>query len=96
MLVYRKIGENEPWCLATYVPDLQMALRFYKCRMWIEEKSGDMKKHGFDLERTMLRHFLCLSRLTLAVAILYVWLGSIGTRTIRAGLRPLGRSHGSS
>jgi hypothetical protein len=50
---------------------------------------GDFKKHGFDLERTMLRHFLRLSRLTLAVAILYVWLVSVGTRTIRSGLRNL-------
>jgi hypothetical protein len=37
----------------------------------------------------MLRHFLRLSRLTLAVAILYAWLVSVGTRTIRSGLRNL-------
>jgi hypothetical protein len=37
----------------------------------------------------MLRHFDRLSRLTLAVAMLYVWLISIGTRTIRDGLRIL-------
>jgi hypothetical protein len=57
--------------------------------MWIEEMFGDMKKHGFDLESTMLRHSERLSRLTLAVALLYVWLISIGTRTIRDGLRKL-------
>jgi hypothetical protein len=50
---------------------------------------GDFKSHGFDLEITMLRHFDRLSRLTLAVAMLYVWLISIGTRTIRDGLRTL-------
>ncbi len=50
---------------------------------------GDLKKNGFDLERTMLRHFDRLSRLTLAVALLYIWLISIGTRTIRDGLRVL-------
>ena len=50
---------------------------------------GDFKKHGFDLESTMLRHFLRLSRLTLAVALLYVWLISVGGRTIRDGLRHL-------
>ena len=48
---------------------------------------GDMKRHGFDLESTMLRHADRLSRLTLAVALLYVWLVSTGTRTIRDGLR---------
>jgi hypothetical protein len=87
LLVHWKVGEKEPWYLATNLPDLRMALRFYARRMWIEEMFGDLKKHGFDLERTMLRHFLRLSRLTLAVAILYVWLISVGTQTIRAGLR---------
>jgi hypothetical protein len=57
--------------------------------MWIEEMFGDFKLHGFDLEITMLRHFDRLSRLTLAVAMLYIWLISIGTRTIREGLRSL-------
>ena len=50
---------------------------------------GDFKKHGFDLERTRLRHFQRLARLTLAVTILYVWLVSVGTQTIRAGDRHL-------
>ena len=35
----------------------------------------------------MLRNPPRLSRLTLAVAFLYVWLLSVGSRTIRAGLR---------
>ena len=89
LLLYWQIGEKEPWCLATNLPDLPTALRFYKRRMWIEEMFGDMKKHGFDLESTMLHTFQRLSRLTLAVAYLYVWLISIGTRTIQAGLRHL-------
>ncbi len=89
LLVHWEVGEKEPWCLATNLPDLPMALKFYRRRMWIEEMFGDLKKHGFDLERTMLRHFERLSRLTLAVALLYVWLISIGTRTVRKGLRDL-------
>ena len=87
LLVHWKAGEKEPWCLATNLPDRNMTLRFYRFRMWIEEMFGDFKKHGFDLESTMLRHFDRLSRLTLAVALLYVWLVSTGTRTIRDGLR---------
>jgi hypothetical protein len=89
LLVHWEAGEKEPWCLATNLPDLSMALQFYRRRMWIEEMFGDLKKHGFDLERTMLRHFERLSRLTLAVVLLYVWLISIGTRTVRDGLRDL-------
>ena len=50
---------------------------------------GDLKKHGFDLESTLLRYFLRLSRCRLAVALLYVWLMSVGTQTIHVGLRHL-------
>ena len=89
LLVHWEVGEKEPWCLASNLPDRQMALRYYRRRMWAEQMFGDFKKHGFDLESTMLRHFDRLSRLTLAVALLYVWLISIGTRTIRDGLRVL-------
>ena len=89
LLAHWKIGEKEPWCLATNLPDKQMTLRAYARRMWIEEMFGDMKDHGFDLESTMLRHADRLSRLTLAVALLYVWMISTGTRTIQDGLRHL-------
>lgn len=87
LLAHWKAGEKEPWLLATNLPDLQTALRFYKRRMWIEEMFGDLKDHGFDLESTMLHSFIRLSRLTLAVAFLYVWLVSSGARTIHKGLR---------
>jgi len=87
LLVYWKIGKDDPWCLATNLPDRRMTLRAYSRRMWIEELFGDMKSNGFDLERTMLRHADRLSRLTLAVAILYIWSLSIGTKAIKSGLR---------
>ena len=50
---------------------------------------GDFKGHGFDLERSCLRHSQRLSRLTLAVALLYVWLVAFADKTIKAGLRYL-------
>jgi len=84
-----QIGEKQPWCLATNLPEPSLTLRYYRRRMWIEEMFGDFKKHGFALETTMLRHAARLSRLTLAVAFLYVWLLSVGARTIRVGLRHL-------
>lgn len=89
LLVHWQVGEEEPWCLATHLPDQQMTLKAYARRMWIEEMFGDLKGHGFDLESTMLRHFQRLSRLTLAVALLYVWLMATGTRTIHNGKRAL-------
>jgi hypothetical protein len=87
VLVYWKIGEKEPWCLATNMSDRTLVLQYYKRRMWIEEMFGDLKRHGFDLESTMLRAPEHLSRLTLVVAYLYDWLISAGAKIIRAGLR---------
>jgi len=87
LLLHWKIGEDEPWCLATNLPNQTMALKAYSHRMWIEEMFGDLKRHGFDLECTMLHHTEKLSRLTLAVVFLYVWSISIGTQTIRDGQR---------
>ncbi len=88
-LIHWQLGEKQPWCLATNLPDSTLTVRYYRRRMWTEEMFGDFKKHGFDLETTMLRHAPRLSRLTLVVAFLYVWLLSVGSRTIRAGLRHL-------
>jgi len=89
LMAHWKVGEDEPWCLATNLPDKRMTLQAYARRMWIEEMFGDLKSHGFDLECTMLRQASKLSRLTLAVALLYVWSLSIGTRTIQNSQREL-------
>ncbi len=89
LAAYWQPGEKEPWLLATNYTDLRTALRAYRKRMWIEEMFGDFKGHGFDLESTHLRNFLRLSRLTLAVVLLYLWLVAAGASTIKAGRRYL-------
>jgi hypothetical protein len=86
---YWKPGEKEPWLLATNLPTAREAMKLYRTRMWVEEMFGDFKKHGFDLESTRLRHFLRLSRLTLAVALLYFWLITFGSQAIKNGKRRL-------
>lgn len=89
VVLYWKRGEKEPWFLATscLIPHRTIAL--YRRRMWIEEMFGDLKKHGFNLEASHLRHFLRLSRLTLAVCLLYVWLIALGSWLRSHGLTAL-------
>jgi hypothetical protein len=82
-------GEPTPWLLATNLPTPYLTRLHYSRRMWIEEMFGDFKSHGFDLESTRLRHFQRLSRLTLAVALVYVWLVAFGSKGIKAGQRHL-------
>lgn len=89
LLAYWQPGEDEPWLLATNLPDPQTTLKAYRVRMWIEETFGDLKGHGFDLESTHLRNFLRLSVLTLAVILLYVWLLAFGSQVIKSGQRRL-------
>ncbi len=89
VLIYWAIGEKEPWYLATNLPDRKLTLQAYRRRMWIEEMFGDLKRHGFDLESTMLHDADRLSRLTLAVVLLFVWSVSTGARIIQEGRRYL-------
>ena len=86
LVLFWQTGEDKPWFLATNLLDAQAVLRLYRRRMWIEEMFGDMKKHGFDLEASHLRHFLRLSRLTLAVCLLYLWLVALAEHVVTAGL----------
>jgi hypothetical protein len=87
LLAHWQVGEEEPWLLATNLPDRATTLKGYGYRMRIEEMFGDFKGHGFDLEQTHLVHHARLSRLTLAVALLYSWLIDVGRKAIKNGLR---------
>lgn len=80
-------GQDEPWLLTTNLPDARSARQAYARRMWIEAMFGDWKGHGWDVETTHLRHLDRLSRLVLALCLLYVWLVLYGTRVIKAGWR---------
>lgn len=82
LVLFWQPGQPRPWYLATNLLDPRTTLRLYRRRMWIEEMFGDMKKHGFDLEASHLRHFLRLSRLTLAVCLLYLWLVALAEHVI--------------
>lgn len=87
VLCYWATGEPDPWLLMTNLPDPRQGLQAYRRRMWIEEMFGDWKGHGVDLETTHLRQADRLSRLVFVVALLYLWLVSRGSQTIKAGLR---------
>lgn len=88
-LAYWRRGEKQPWLLATNLPSARQTLQQYKVRAWIEEMFGDFKRNGADLQQSRLRHFLRLSRLTLVVALLYVWVVAFGSAVIKRGDRHL-------
>jgi hypothetical protein len=97
LVLYRKKGEKEPWLLATNLPSSREALSAYKKRMWIEGMFADFKGQGFDLESTRLRRFGKLSRLTLAVAMLYLRMaGGVRSGSGQAGPEEISRPIGST
>jgi hypothetical protein len=87
VLAVWQTGYERPWLLTTNLTDARTARQAYARRMWIEEMFGDWKGHGWDLETTHLRHPARLSRLVLALALLYIWLVLGGEQLIKAGLR---------
>jgi len=89
LLAHWAKGEAEPWLIATNFPTTRDTLKCYSRRMWTEELFGDLKGHGFDLETTHLNDIIKLSRLTLAVALLYTWLVAFGSQVIKGGQRYL-------
>ena len=88
-LAFWQPGASQPWLLATILASPHHVRRLYRRRMWIEEMFADFKGHGFDLEASRLGHFARLSRLTLAVALLYLWIVTVGAQTIKHGKRRL-------
>ena len=80
LVIYWRKGEQRPWFLATNQTCIRAAVRLYRRRMWIEQMFADLKRHGFDLESSHLRSFRRLTRLTLLVCILYLWLIALGRR----------------
>lgn len=89
VLAHWKVGEPEPWLLATNLPTLRETLKSYERRMWIEEMFGDLKDNGFDLESTHLRSVFKLHRLTFVVVLLFLELVASGSKIIKNGLRKL-------
>lgn len=87
LLAHWQVGEAEPWLLATNLPQRRLTVRVYGRRMWIEEMFGDLKGHGFHLAQTHLQQIARLSRLTLAVVLVYVWMMAVGTRVVKNGER---------
>lgn len=73
-------GCKEPWFIATNLPSGKQALREYARRFGCEELFSDLKKRGFNWEDSRIRRAEPFARLILALALLTVFLLSLGRR----------------
>ena len=72
------LGSDEPWFIATNLPQPIQALKEYRRRFGCEELFSDLKKRGFNWEDSLIRDPARFSRLLLALALLTVFLLALG------------------
>ena len=82
-------GEDDPWRLVTNLTPSYSVIRLYERRMWIEELFGDWQDGRFHLNRSRLYAPDRLSRLVLALSLVYVWLVAVASYLIKRGWRSL-------
>ena len=87
LILHWEKGEEEPWYLLSNKSGKRRLINYYHKRMWIEELFGDVKDHGFELEKTHLKDAQRINRLVLAVFIAFVWLITLGSWVVKRGYR---------
>lgn len=82
------VGSDEPWLIATNLPQPLQALKEYRRRFGCEELFSDLKKRGFNWENSQIRDPQRFARLLLVLALLTVFLLALG-RQVRLYQRDL-------
>jgi hypothetical protein len=72
------MGSDEPWFIATNLPQPIQALQEYRRRFGCEELFSDLKKRGFNWEDSLIRDRQRFARLLLVLALLTVFLLMLG------------------
>ncbi len=73
-------GSDEPWFIATNLPQPIQALKEYRRRFACEELFSDLKKRGFNWADSLVHDPNRFSRLLLVLALLTVFLLTLGRR----------------
>jgi len=80
-------GTPGDWFMLSSEPTTLQTFQAYGLRFDIEENFLDDKSNGFELERSMLRDAIALSRLCFVLAVATLFLTLQGTAVVAAGLR---------
>jgi hypothetical protein len=72
------VGSDEPWFIATNLSQPIQALKEYRRRFGCEELFSDLKKRGFNWQDSLIRDPQRFARLLLALALLTVFLLTLG------------------
>ena len=84
---------NELWYIISDEPTSLQTFREYGERFGIEEEFLDEKSNGFQLEKSLIRSPIALSRLCLVIAITTLFLTVQGQEVVKTGKRRLVDCH---
>ncbi|AUB42033.1 IS4 transposase [Nostoc flagelliforme CCNUN1] len=87
---------NELWYIVSDEPTSLQTFREYGERFDIEEEFLDEKSNGFQLEKSLIRSPIALSRLCLVMAITTLFLTAQGQEVVKTGQRRLVDCHNAS
>ena len=73
VVVVWAVGHAEPWVIFTTQPPSAVGLLWYGLRAWIEAGFRDLKRLGWQWERTRRRHLLRVARHWLVLAVATAW-----------------------
>lgn len=83
----RVVGTQEAWFILSSQPTTLQTFAQYGLRFDIEENFLDDKSNGFELEQSLLRNAIALSRLCFVLAVATLFLTLQGTAVVAAGKR---------
>ncbi|MBE9002044.1 transposase [Nostoc sp. LEGE 12447] len=89
----RDLVSNELWYIVSDEPTSLQTFREYGERFDIEEEFLDEKSNGFQLEKSLIRSPIALSRLCLVMAITTLFLTAQGQEVVKTGQRRLVDCH---
>lgn len=78
LLICHDEGHEEAWILATDLESAQPA--WYAFRSWIEQGFKDIKRGGFNWQRTRIEDPVRLERVWLAMALAMLWILEVGAQ----------------
>lgn len=88
--IYWAENEDKPWFIVTDEAEASyLTLRTYSRRMWIEQLFADLQGGGFHLHRSRIYQVDRLSRLLMALSLVYLWLFHAGVYVVKRGWRKL-------
>ena len=83
-----RLGDKDPWLLATDLPATFARCADYLRRTWEEELFRDLKRVGWQWQQSRVRQPARVERLLVVLALATLWMLALGRQVLHRGWRP--------